>query len=135
MMNETRQHHAYQRGVRMASLWKRLKGTILRWDAFFVSKARKYSLPAWIAHIPMIILAISILATLVFGGMIIASSVVLIGALLLLVSEAFSPKEEANLAEDATTLNTSYKSPCEYRADGEFGPGWYAGNYKVSDDY
>lgn len=134
-MNETRLHNAYQRGVRMASLWKRLKDTILRWDAFCVSKARKYSLPAWIAHIPMIILAISILATLVFGGMIIASSVVLIGALLLLVSEAFSPREEANLAEDATTLNTSYKSPCEYRADGEFGPGWYAGNYKVSDDY
>ncbi|MEL5421579.1 hypothetical protein [Serratia nevei] len=85
-MNEKRQHHAYQRGVRMANLWKRLKGTILKWDAICVAKARRYKLPGWIGHIPMVLLTISILVALVFGGAIIATSAVLMVAVILLAS-------------------------------------------------
>lgn len=106
IMNETRQRHADQRGVRIASLWKRLKGTILRWDAFWVSKARKHNLPAWIGHIPMSMLASIMLAALVFGGMVIASSAVLVGALVLLVSGVSSEENDTdsfNFSSDNST--------------------------------
>ncbi|CAI1042151.1 hypothetical protein [Serratia quinivorans] len=133
-MNQTRDQQAYQRGIRAARLWKRLKSAFLRWDQRCVSKACEHKLPGWVGHIPTSMFAIIMLSALVFGGMIIASSAVLVGALVLLVSGAFSPKEKTNFDEDEM-ISPPYKSPSEYRADGEFGPGWYAGNYKVSDDY
>lgn len=134
-MSQTRDQQAYQRGIKAASLWKRLKGTILRWDHACVSSARKHKLPGWIGHIPMGMLAVIMLAALVFGGMVIASSAVFVGALVLLVSGAFSSRDETSLNDDNDMVDTSYKPPGEYKADGEFGPGWYAGNYKVSDDF
>lgn len=126
-MNETRQRHAYQRGVRMASLWKRLKGTILRWDSFWVSKVRKFNLPAWIGHIPMSVLAAIMLTALVFGGMVIASSAVLVGALVLLVSGALSPesKEVDNLEYSDASSEPSY---C-------FDEDEYVTNSILNDDY
>ncbi len=133
-MSQTRVQQAYQRGIWAARKWVRLKDTIMRWDRFCVSKVREYRLPGWVGHIPMSMFAVIMLSALMFGGMIIASSAVLIGALVLLVSGAFSPKEKTNFDEDEI-ISPPYKSPSEYRADGEFGPGWYAGNYKVSDDY
>lgn len=122
-MNETRQHHAYQRGVRMASLWKRLKDTIMRWDRRCVAKARKHRLPGWIGRIPMIMLATSILATVTFGGLFIASLGIIMSAIILIASLVFEPLDEQN----------SRKSTFEYKTYGEFGPGWYSGKTKVSD--
>ncbi|WP_199638498.1 hypothetical protein JEM67_02230 [Serratia sp. PAMC26656] len=51
-MSQTRNQQAYQRGIRVARMWKRLKGTILRWDHRCVSKARNYRLPGWVGHVP-----------------------------------------------------------------------------------
>lgn len=85
-MNEKRQHHAYQRGVRMANLWKRLKGTILKWDSFWVSKARKYNLPTWLGHVPITCLvAVSAISGLT-SGLLVAIIILFIWALLLLPS-------------------------------------------------
>lgn len=89
-MNDTTQHRAYQRGVRMASRWKRLKSTVLKWDRACVSKAQTVNLPKWVGHIPIIVFTGIILAALVFGGLIIASSAVLLGALILLVTGTVS---------------------------------------------
>lgn len=136
-MSQTRDQQAYQRGIKAAHLWTRLKGTILRWDQRCVTNACKHKLPGWIGHIPMGMFAVIMLAALVFGGMVIASSAVFVGALVLLVSGAFSSRDETSLNDDNDNdiVDTSYKPPSEYKADGEFGPGWYAGNYKVSDDF
>jgi len=126
-MKDTKQQHAYQRGVRIASLWKRLRGTILKWDSFWVSKARKYNLPAWIGHIPMSVLAAIMLTALVFGGMVIASSAVLVGALVLLVSGALSPesKEVDNLEYSDASSEPSH---C-------FDEDEYVTNSILNDDY
>ncbi|ELQ9312235.1 hypothetical protein R3D73_005287 [Serratia marcescens] len=136
-MNETRQRHAYQRGVRMASLWKRLKGTILRWDSFWVSKARKHNLPAWIGHIPMSMLAVIMLAALVFGGMVIASSAVLVGALVLLVSRACFSEEKTPPEDDSEPCGNFMQEQSGYGKyrDGQHGWGWYdAVGRMVNDD-
>lgn len=126
-MNETRQQHAYRRGVRFANLWKQIKSTILRWDQCCVARARSHKLPGWIGHIPMIMLAIGILAALVFGGMIIASSAVLVGALVLLISGEFSSEGDTNRKEEGeafppTHLNNDFGT--KYRC-GPHGWGWY----------
>lgn len=83
-MSQTRDQQAYQRGIKAARLWKRLKGTILRWDHACVSSARKHKLPGWIGHIPMGMLAVTMLIALVFGGMVTATLAVLVGAVILL---------------------------------------------------
>ncbi|QHA87989.1 hypothetical protein [Serratia rhizosphaerae] len=92
-MDDATQHHAYRRGVRMASRWKRLESTVLKWDRACVSKAQKVNIPKWAGHIPMIAFGIIILAALVFGGLFIASSAVLLGALILFVTGAVSSGE------------------------------------------
>lgn len=83
-MNQTRDQLAYQRGIWAAGKWSRLKDVIMRWDRCCVSKAREYRLPGWIGHIPIVMFTISMLTALVFGGMFIATSAVLVGAVILL---------------------------------------------------
>lgn len=64
-MSQTREQQAYQRGIRVARMWKRLKGTILRWDTFCVSKARKHKLPGWVGHVPTAFVAIGFIFFLI----------------------------------------------------------------------
>jgi hypothetical protein len=127
MMNETRQHHAYQRGVRMANQWKRLKGTILRWDHRCVSKAHAHKLPSWVGHIPMSMFAVIMLSALVFGGIFIASSAILVGALVFLVSGVFSSEGGTNRKEEGEAFPPTHPNNdfgTKYRS-GPHGWGWY----------
>ncbi|HEI8505936.1 TPA: hypothetical protein SLF17_003111 [Serratia marcescens] len=121
-MSHTRDQQAYQRGIKAARLWKRLKGTILRWDQRCVSNARKHKLPGWIGHIPMGMLAVIMLTALVFGGMVIASVTTIIMAFLLITFSIFEPSDEIN---EKTTF--------EYKIYGDLGSGWYSGKTKISD--
>ncbi|WP_413715411.1 hypothetical protein [Serratia ureilytica] len=106
-MSQTRDQQAYQRGIKASRLWKRLKGTILRWDHACVSSARKHKLPGWIGHIPMGMLAVIMLAALVFGGMVIASSAVFVGALLLLISGISSEGGDTDSFKFSSDSSTS----------------------------
>uniref|UniRef100_UPI0035C6938D hypothetical protein n=1 Tax=Serratia quinivorans TaxID=137545 RepID=UPI0035C6938D len=85
-MSQARNQQAYQRGIRVARMWKRLKGTILRWDLLWVSKASKYNLPTWLGHIPITCLvAVSVISGLT-GGLLVAVVILFVWALLLLPS-------------------------------------------------
>lgn len=75
-MNDTTQHHAYQRGVRMANRWKRVKSTILKWDNFCVSKARRHKLPGWFGHIPIVLSVGSFSLLFALSGLFIIASIV-----------------------------------------------------------
>ncbi|EPM1538090.1 hypothetical protein [Serratia ureilytica] len=81
MMNETKQQHAYQCGVRIANLWKRIKGTILKWDACCVAKARSHKLPSWCGHFPIAIALIASLTAALLGGVAIAGCLLFIWAI------------------------------------------------------
>lgn len=85
-MNETRQHHAYQRGVRMASLWKRFKGTIFRCDSYWISKARKYNLPTWLGHVPITCLVAISAVSCLTGGLLVGAIILFVWSFLLLPS-------------------------------------------------
>ncbi|MFS7243924.1 hypothetical protein AB6849_26880 [Serratia proteamaculans] len=85
-MSQTRNQQAYQRGIWAARMWKHLKSTILRWDTFCVSKARKYRLPTWLGHVPITCLvAVSAISGLT-GGLLVAIVILFGWALLLLPS-------------------------------------------------
>ncbi|MEL5565960.1 MULTISPECIES: hypothetical protein [Serratia] len=118
MMNKTRQYHAYRRGVRMASLWKRLQDTILKWDSFWLTKARNYNLPAWLGHMPVAVALLGSLTIMLVGGAIIT------GALLFIWAIAFILQSIASQAFDDSDSNKQATS--EYR-NGDQGFGLYSG--------
>ncbi|MGP0838106.1 hypothetical protein [Serratia sp. CY85251] len=136
-MSEIRDQQAYQRGIKAARLWKHLKGTILRWDQRCVSSARKHKLPGWVGHIPMGMLAVIMLAALVFGGMVIASSAVFVGALVLLISGAYSSEEKISSEDDSEPCGDFMQEKSGYGKyrDGQHGWGWYdAAGRMINDD-
>ncbi|WP_261137447.1 hypothetical protein [Serratia quinivorans] len=85
-MSQTRDQQPYQRGIRAAHIWKRLKSTILRWDAFCVSKARKYNLPIWLGHVPITFLVAVSAVSCLTGGLLVGVIMLFIWSLLLLPS-------------------------------------------------
>ncbi|MER5130472.1 hypothetical protein [Serratia marcescens] len=80
-MSQTRDQQAYQRGVKAARLWKRLKGTVLRWDHACVSGARKHKLPGWIGHIAITLALIGSATAILFGSIVIVGAVLFIWAI------------------------------------------------------
>ncbi len=110
-MNDTTQHHAYQRGVRMATLWKRIKSSILNWDSRCVSKARSHKLPGWIGHIPTVFLASGLILFL-FGYAIVsfarASCMISLWAITYIAKNIFRP-----IPVEITNWNENKKSSYE----------------------
>lgn len=110
-MNDTTQHHAYQRGVRMASRWKRLKSTVLKWDRACVSKARSHKLPGWIGHIPTAFVAIGLIVFL-FGYSIVSfagvSCMIAMWAITYIAKNIFRP-----IPVEVTNWNENKKSSYE----------------------
>lgn len=92
-MSQTRNQQAYQRGIRVARMWKRLKGTILRWDTFCVSKARKHKLPGWIGHVPIAVAFLGSAAAALFGGIIISGSLLFIWAIAIILQNVNTSNE------------------------------------------
>ncbi|WP_262121624.1 hypothetical protein [Serratia ficaria] len=130
-MNDTKQHHAYQRGVRMASLWKRLKGTILKWDTFFVAKARAHQLPSWIGHIPITIALFGSLTAALLGGAAIAGCLLFIWAIAFILQQ-ISPTSPKTTDSEYFDSDTN-ESLTEYR-DGNQGFGLYCGEYRIDQE-
>ncbi|HDU5650667.1 TPA: hypothetical protein RFV74_002321 [Klebsiella aerogenes] len=109
-MNEKRQPHAYQRGVRMANLWKRLKGTILKWDAICVAKARRYKLPDWIGHMPVVIALFGSTTAILFGGVIIASCMLFIWAIAFILQNADFSNMQVSDSTNESVGDDGYKT-------------------------
>ncbi|WP_261436365.1 hypothetical protein [Serratia ficaria] len=130
-MNETKQQHAYQRGVRMANLWKRVKSTILRWDAFCVTKARSYKLPGWIGHFPIAIALIASLAAALLGGLAIAGCLLFIWAIAFILQQI--PPTSPQTTDSEYFDSDTNESLTEYR-DGNQGFGLYCGEYRIDQE-
>lgn len=131
-MSQTQNQQAYQRGIRIARMWKRLKGTILRWDMFCVSKARKHKLPGWIGHVPIAVAFLGSAAAALFGGFIIAGSLLFIWAFAFILQHVGQENTQIN---DSDYFDSSINSGAltEYR-DGDQGYGLYCGAYRVDLD-
>lgn len=108
-MNQTQNQQAYQRGIRVARMWKRLKGTILRWDMFCVSKARKRKLPGWIGHLPIAVAFLGSVTAALLGGIIIAGSLLFIWAIAFIIQN-IGQDSSRNLDYENDSSETSQKS-------------------------
>ncbi|AVN35467.1 hypothetical protein [Serratia marcescens] len=109
-MNETKQHHAYQRGVRMASLWKRIKGTIMKWDAFCVAEAHSHKLPGWIGHAPIAIVLFGSAAAILFGGIVIAGCMLFIWAIAFILQNADFSNMQVSDSTNESVDDDGYKT-------------------------
>ncbi|ECF6074072.1 hypothetical protein FNH47_08415 [Salmonella enterica subsp. houtenae] len=105
-MNQARGQQAYQRGIRAARKWSRLKNVIIKWDRLCVSKVREYRLPAWIGHVPIVIALIGSVTAMLFGGLIVAGSMLFIWAIAFILQNAGQ-----NLSGEVTHENNSLENP------------------------
>ncbi|MEX3242807.1 hypothetical protein [Serratia quinivorans] len=108
-MSQTRNQQAYQRGIRVARMWKRLKSTILRWDTFCVSKARKHKLPSWIGHVPIAVAFLGSVTAALLGGILIAGSLLFIWSIALIIQN-IGQSSSSNLNYENNSLEDSKKS-------------------------
>ncbi|HBC5198998.1 hypothetical protein IM817_01660 [Serratia marcescens] len=92
-MTQARDQQAYQRGIRAARKWLRLKNVIMKWDRLCVSKVREYRLPAWIGHVPIVIALIGSVTAMLFGGLLVAGSMLFIWAIAFILQNV-DPSDE-----------------------------------------
>ncbi|MBH2647851.1 hypothetical protein [Serratia ureilytica] len=105
-MTQARDQQAYQQGIRAARKWRRLKNVIMKWDRLCVSKVREYRLPAWIGHVPIVIALIGSVTAMLFGGLLVAGSMLFIWAFAFILQNAGQ-----NLSGEATHENNSLETP------------------------
>ncbi|RAT17399.1 hypothetical protein AU490_13765 [Lonsdalea populi] len=126
-MDQTKQQHAYQRGARVARLWKKVKGSVLHWDERCVTWANKKHLPTWIGHAPIIIFIAFFISTIVFGGLIIAVCFLFIFAVACITQ---NPSQSQTVADETETKDCG---SC-YR-NGNQGYGLYSGPEDLVSSY
>lgn len=105
-MSKTRGQQAYQRGIWAARKWSSLKNVIMRWDRLCVSKVRENRLPAWIGHVPIVIVLIASVAAMLFGGLLVAGCMLFIWAIAFILQNAGQ-----NLSGEVTDENNSLENP------------------------
>ncbi|EIX9082259.1 hypothetical protein MLE32_000548 [Klebsiella aerogenes] len=77
---------AWQRGVRMASLWKKLKASVLHFDNRCVTWVKRKNLPAWLGHFPIFLFGFIALCGCIVWGLLAVFSLVTIWALMVIIS-------------------------------------------------
>ncbi|HDG1673086.1 TPA: hypothetical protein PFE07_002542 [Kluyvera cryocrescens] len=88
---------AWQRGVRMANYWIKLRSSAFYFDACCMAKAKKSSLPNWVGHIPLIIMIFLSLICVIVGGIALASCTVFLWALALIVQNAMRTNNDSSV--------------------------------------
>ncbi len=53
-MYQSQEKRAWERGVRLAAIWKGIKKIFTRLDQRCVILAKQYKLPKWLGHIPLL---------------------------------------------------------------------------------
>ncbi|EHD22932.1 MULTISPECIES: hypothetical protein [Brenneria] len=129
-MNQTKQQHAYQRGARIARLWKKVKGSVLHWDERCVTWANKKHLPPWIGHAPIIIFIAFFISTIAFGSLIIAACFLLIFAVACIIQ---NPGSSQATADEAEFYDDTEKTGPGYRY-GQEGHGYYSGSDDITSE-
>lgn len=130
-MYQSQDKRAWNRGVRLAGIWKRAKANLLNWDKKCVAWAKAHRLEGWMGHIPACLLCVGSLALLILSSGFILKIIVISLFLVCL----FFPTSSSREGSSKDSIGRSYKNPTAYDSNGELGPGHYADNYKTSDDY
>lgn len=125
---------AYQRGVKVAGLWKRFSGQIKYQDSRCVGWAKNHRLPTWVGHIPVVGLILAICGAAIFASLIVTGCLIFIWAIVYIIQnigsgnsqhdDYYENKNQADslMQEDDLVINSAlngdydgapYKSPAE----------------------
>ena len=77
-MYQSQEKRAWERGVRLAAIWKGTKKIFTRLDQRCVMLAKLYKLPKWLGHMPLLLAVLCSLVALIAGGLLISCSAVLL---------------------------------------------------------
>ncbi|HGY4932202.1 TPA: hypothetical protein ACNVCI_005045 [Citrobacter braakii] len=132
-MYQSQEKRAWERGVRLAAIWKDTKKIFTRLDQRCVMLAKLYKLPKWLGHMPLLLVVLCSLVALIAGGLLISCSAVLLWALIAAITHigsgsenasinSFNEKKDDNNFHDEFVMNSAtnneydgapYKSPSE----------------------
>lgn len=124
-MSQARVQQTYQRGIWAARKWRRLKNVITRLDRLCVSKVQEYRLPAWIGHVPIVIALIGSVTAMLFGGLLVAGSMLFISAIAFILQN-FDPSDE-NTFDEKRASGPSIRH-------GNDGYGYYSGSEDLTSE-
>ncbi len=119
---------AWQRGVRMANLWKKFKASALNFDNRCVTWARLKKLPTWVGHLPTILACMLLFTSIVMGSALIAFSLAFVFGLAFIIEQ---------VRHNACIENEGYEgsgSPLSEYRDGDQGFGLYCGSYRIDEE-
>ncbi|WP_127958541.1 hypothetical protein [Serratia microhaemolytica] len=106
----TRQERAFQRGIRAAAFWRKVKSGVLAWDAHCVAVAKKRNLPGWVGHTPLGIIGLTSLILVAMGLFMVASIVFTLLATLLAVLLLKTPTQSES-GNQAKAVQPTVDSP------------------------
>jgi len=132
-MYQSQEKRAWERGVRLAAIWKGTKKIFTRLDQRCVILAKQYKLPKWLGHIPLLLAVLCSLVALIAGGFLISCSAVLLWTFIAAITHigssskdasinSFNEKKDENNFHDEFVMNSAinneydgapYKSPSE----------------------
>lgn len=75
-MPQSQKNRAWNRGARLAILYKQMKVKLLNLDKICVTLAKKNRIPTWIGHIPLILVFAGTLAGLLTVGFVISACLI-----------------------------------------------------------
>jgi hypothetical protein len=75
-MPQSQKNRAWNRGARLAILYKQMKVNLLNLDKICVTLAKKNRIPTWIGHIPLILVFAGTLAGLLTVGFVISACLI-----------------------------------------------------------
>lgn len=96
-MYQSQEKRAWERGVRLAAIWKGTKKIFTRLDQRCVMLAKLYKLPKWLGHMPLLLAVLCSLVALIAGGLLISCSAVLLWALIAAITHIGSGSENASI--------------------------------------
>ncbi|QGX92456.1 hypothetical protein EFZ10_12960 [Tatumella sp. TA1] len=95
-MYQSQEKRAWNRGARLAAIWKGAKKIFTRLDQRCVMLAIRYKLPEWIGRMPLLLAVLCSLIVLIAGGILISCSVVLLWTFIAAITHIGSSPENAS---------------------------------------
>ncbi|QLS53466.1 hypothetical protein HV314_04560 [Citrobacter sp. RHBSTW-00887] len=122
-MPQSQKNRAWNRGARLAILYKQMKVNLLNLDKICVTLAKKNRIPTWIGHMPLILVFAGTLAGLLTVGFVISA------CLIFLLCITFIAKNVSSSAPDDDDSSTGPG----YRY-GKDGYGYYTGSDDITSE-
>lgn len=124
MNNQNKQ--AYNRGIKAADMWKKLKNVLSTWDRRCVHWASNHNAPKWVGRIPLVAAILASFTGMIAGGFVIALIIGFMWAIAFILQNAdFSNMQVSSSSDDELNFDDD-----GYR-NGPDGYGYYMDGFRI----